>query len=113
VAADLMVCGSDFREFWKESKENRSGPSKLEGHVAADKRNRDFTSQRFQHGARRKFPKREIVKRPGVGPVVTARGHIGGGPKKKVSTQCMIGDLGFQGSNHGRRMHSRSDRRSE
>jgi hypothetical protein len=36
-----------------------------EGHVAADRRNRDFTSQRFQHGARRKVPKRDIVKRPG------------------------------------------------
>jgi hypothetical protein len=83
VATDLMVRGSDFWEFWKESKENRSGPSKPEGHMAADKRNRDFVSQRFQHGARRKFPKCEIMKRPGVGPVVTARGHIGGGPKEK------------------------------
>jgi hypothetical protein len=34
----------------------------LEEHLAADKQNRDFTFQRFQHGARRKLPKRKIVK---------------------------------------------------
>jgi hypothetical protein len=78
-----MVRGSDFREFWKDSKENGSGPSKPEGHVVADMRNHDFMSQGFQHGARRKFPKREITKRPRVGPMVTAQGHMERGSRRK------------------------------
>jgi hypothetical protein len=44
VAVDLMVHGSEFREFWKGSKENRSGPSTPEGNVASAKRNHDFVS---------------------------------------------------------------------
>jgi hypothetical protein len=67
-----MVRESEFREFWKESKENRSGPSKPEGHVEEDKINHDFVSQKFKHGARSNFLKRKIEKRLAVGPLVTA-----------------------------------------
>jgi hypothetical protein len=53
-----------------------SGSSDQRGHMAPDPRDRDFMTQRFEHGAQREFAKREITTRLRVGPTITARGHM-------------------------------------
>jgi hypothetical protein len=48
--------------------------------VVPDPRDRDFVTQRFEHGAQREFVKCEIVTCLRVGPTITARGHMEAGP---------------------------------
>jgi hypothetical protein len=48
--------------------------------VSPDLRDHDFATRRFEHGAQRKFAKREIVTHLRVGPTITARGHMEAGP---------------------------------
>jgi hypothetical protein len=48
--------------------------------MALDPRDRDFVTQRFEHGTQREFTKCKIAMRLGVGPTITARGHMEVGP---------------------------------
>jgi hypothetical protein len=51
---------------------------------------------------------------PGVGPMVTARGHMEGGPGGKVGTHSIDPTkVEFRGRNRSRWMQSRSSRPSE
>jgi hypothetical protein len=63
-------------ELVKHDVKNKSRSSDPVGHLAPDLRIHDFMSRRFQHGARQKFLKREIVKNLGIGPMIATHGHM-------------------------------------
>jgi hypothetical protein len=64
---------------WVPKCQYSSGSSDQRRRVAPDPRNHDFTTERFEHGARREFAKLEIVTHLRVGPTIIARGHMEAG----------------------------------
>jgi hypothetical protein len=53
-----------------------------------------------EHGARP--PKRDIAKRPRIGPMVSARGHMEAGPERGANAHRITNDSCLRGKDRGR-----------
>jgi hypothetical protein len=61
--------------------------------VAPDLRDRDFVTQRYEHGKQHEYMKCEIVMCLRIKPTVTARGHMEGGVKRNKISHSISGKL--------------------